>query len=96
MEERGNIPKGSIKVIGTKGGSDLKCHHSTDLYPGWVFAAAYPRNKMDVSEVQGIATVSYTHLAYLRPQALLKPFYHRAISRFSHPKNKKHVREVFA
>jgi len=57
MEERGNIPKGSIKVIGTKGGSDLKCHHSTDLYPGWVFAAAYPRNKMDVSEVQGIANI---------------------------------------
>lgn len=57
MEERGNIPKGSVKVIGTKGGSDLKCHHSTDLYPGWVFAAAYPRNKMDVSEVQGIANV---------------------------------------
>lgn len=57
MEERGNIPKGSIKVIGTKGGADLKCHHSTDLYPGWVFAAAYPRNKMDVSEVQGIANI---------------------------------------
>lgn len=57
MEERGNIPKGSVKVIGTKGGSDLKCHHSTDLYPGWVFAAAYPRNKMDVSEVQGIANI---------------------------------------
>ena len=57
MEERGNIPKGSIKVIGTKGGADLKCHHSTDLYPGWVFVAAYPRNKMDVSEVQGIANI---------------------------------------
>lgn len=57
MEERGNIPKGSIKVIGTKGGADLKCHHSTDLYPGWVFAAAHPRNKMDVSEVQGIANI---------------------------------------
>ena len=57
MEERGNIPKGSVKVIGTKGGTDLKCLHSTDLYPGWVFAAAYPRNKMDVSEVQGIANI---------------------------------------
>lgn len=57
MEERGNIPRGSVKVIGAKGGSDLKCHHSTDLYPGWVFAAAYPRNKMDVSEVQGIANI---------------------------------------
>lgn len=57
MEELGNIPKGSVKVIGTKGGADLKCHHSTDLYPGWVFAAAYPRNKMDVSEIQGIANI---------------------------------------
>lgn len=57
MEERGNIPKGAVKVIGTKGGSDLKCHHSTDLYPGWVFAAACPRNKMEVSEIQGIANI---------------------------------------
>lgn len=57
MVERGNIPKNSIKVIGTKGGSDLKCFHSTDLYPGWVFAVAYPRNKMDVSEIQGIANM---------------------------------------
>lgn len=57
MIERGNIPEDSIKVIGIKGGSDLKCYHSTDLYPGWVFAVAYPRNQMNVSEIQGIANI---------------------------------------
>lgn len=57
MIEQGNIPENSIKVIGAKGGADLKCFHSTDLYPGWVFAVAYPRNKMDVSEIEGIANM---------------------------------------
>ena len=37
MEAAGSIVPGTLAVLGQKHSTDLRCRHSTDLYPGWVF-----------------------------------------------------------
>lgn len=50
MEKNGNIPEGSLRVIGKKDNSDLACQHSTDLYPGWVFAVNRKYENLNTEE----------------------------------------------
>lgn len=50
MEKDGNIPQGALKVISAKDSKDLKCKHSTELYPGWVLAASKPSNLLTAKE----------------------------------------------
>lgn len=40
MEAKGNIEKGALRVVGERSSRDLRCRHSTELYPGWVLGIA--------------------------------------------------------
>ena len=42
MEAKGNIPRGLLRVVGERSSRDLRCRHSTELYPGWVLGLALP------------------------------------------------------
>ena len=58
MEETGAIPKGLLRVVGEKHSSDLRCRHSTELYPGWVFGVALPREALSEEQSLSVRKIS--------------------------------------
>ena len=58
MERDGNITPDSLKVISPRDSSDLRCRHSTGLYPGWVMAVSKPASELTEKERNLILKVS--------------------------------------
>lgn len=58
MEGIGSIAPGTLRVLGQKHSTDLRCRHSTDLYPGWVFAVVQPQEKLTPENRDLIGSIS--------------------------------------
>ncbi len=58
MEGTGSIAPGTLRVLGQKHSTDLRCRHSTDLYPGWVFAVVQPQEKLTPENRDLIGSIS--------------------------------------
>ena len=58
MEANGNIGKGLVRVISERKSQGLGCRHSTELYPGWVFAAKTPLSAMTTQDKAFVAELT--------------------------------------
>jgi len=71
MENSGNIEKGAIRVIGERHSNDLRCRHSTNLYPGWVMAVSVPQQQLTDEQIEIIVKI---HQALSRVPVLPNSF----------------------